>query len=94
VQVLDDVVLRRKTGAGALRGPTLLILGLRPNGKKEIIDFRLGSAESAAQWEQFLGDLIRRGLTGQRLEMLCVDGDSGLLATLPTDYPEVPVQRC
>jgi transposase-like protein len=38
-----------------------------------VIDFRLASAESAAQWEQFLGDLMRRGLTGAQLEMLCVD---------------------
>jgi putative transposase len=94
VLVLDGVVLRRKTGAGALARPVLVALGLRPDGKKEIIDFRLASAESAAQWEHFLGDLIRRGLTGERLEMLCVDGGAGLLAALPTAYPEVPVQRC
>ena len=94
VLVLDGVVLKRKTGAGALARPVLVALGLRPDGKKEVIDFRLASAESAAQWEQFLGDLIRRGLTGERLEMLCVDGGAGLLAALPTAYPEVPVQRC
>jgi transposase-like protein len=94
VLVLDGVVLRRKTGAGALARPVLVALGLRPDGKKEVIDFRLASAESAAQWEQFLGDLIRRGLTGERLEMLCVDGGSGLLAALPTAFPDIPVQRC
>jgi putative transposase len=94
VLVLDGVVLRRKTGAGALARPVLVALGLRPDGKKEVIDFRLAGAESAAQWEQFLGDLVRRGLTGERLEMLCVDGGAGLLAALPTAYPEVPVQRC
>jgi transposase-like protein len=94
VLVLDGVVLKRKTGAGALARPVLVALGLRPDGKKEVIDFRLASAESAAQWEQFLGDLVRRGLTGERLEMLCVDGGSGLLAALPTAYPGVPVQRC
>jgi putative transposase len=94
VLVLDGVVLKRKTGAGALARPVLVALGLRPDGKKEVIDFRLASAESAAQWEQFLGDLVRRGLSGERLEMLCVDGGSGLLAALPAAYPEVPVQRC
>jgi putative transposase len=94
VLVRDGVVLRRKTGAGALAPPVLVALGLRPDGKKEVIDFRLASAESAAQWEQFLGDLVRRGLHGQCLEMLCVDGGAGLLAALPTAYPEVPVQRC
>jgi Transposase, Mutator family len=109
VLVLDGVVLKRKTGAGALARPVLVALGLRPDGKKEVIDFRLASAESAAQWEQFLGDLVRRGLHGERLEMLCVDGlpdrsgvgaplpnptgQSGLLAALPTAYPDIPVQR-
>jgi transposase-like protein len=94
VLVLDGVVLKRKTGAGALARPVLVVLGLRPDGKKEVIDFRLATAESAVQWEHFLGDLIRRGLTGERLEMLCVDGGSGLLAALPTAFPGLPVQRC
>lgn len=94
VLMLDGVVLARKTGAGAIRRPVLVALGLRPDGKKEIIDFRLAASESAAEWEAFLGDLIRRGLTGERLEMLCVDGGHGLLAALPTAFPGVPVQRC
>jgi putative transposase len=55
----------------------LVALGLRPDGKKEVIDFRLASAESAGPWEQFLNDLIRRGLAGTHLEMLCVDGWPG-----------------
>jgi hypothetical protein len=54
----------------------------------------LAAAESAAQWEHFLGDLVRRGLVGERLEMLCVDGGTGLLAALPTAFPDIPVQRC
>src|SRR5687768_11194607 len=41
-----------------------------------------------------LAILVRRALTGERLEMLCVDGGSGLLAALPTAFPDVPVQRC
>ena len=94
VLMLDGVVLARKTGAGAIRRPVLVALGLRPDGKKEIIDYRLATGESAAQWEQFLSDLWRRGLTGERLEMICVDGGQGLLAALPIVYPAIPVQRC
>jgi putative transposase len=94
VLMLDGVVLARKTGLGAIRRPVLVALGLRPDGKKEIIDYRLATGESAAAWEQFLTDLWRRGLTGQHLEMICVDGGQGLLAALPTVYPGVPVQRC
>lgn len=94
ILMLDGVVLSRKTGAGALKRPVLVALGIRPDGKKEIIDFRLATAESAQQWTLFLTDLVERGLTGQRLEMVCVDGGSGLLAALPTVYPNIPVQRC
>jgi transposase-like protein len=92
--MLDGVVLARKTGAGAVRRPVLVALGLRADGRKEVIDFRLAPAESAAAWEGFLGDLIRRGLTGEGLEMICVDGGSGLAAALPTAFPNIPVQRC
>ncbi len=47
--MLDGVVLARKTGDGALRRPVLVALGLRHDGKKEIIDFRLAASESAAE---------------------------------------------
>lgn len=92
--ILDGVVLSRKTGAGALKRPVLVALGLRPDGRREIIDFRLARAESAAEWEDFLTDLLRRGLTGAGTEMICIDGGSGLLAALPSVYPAIPVQRC
>jgi putative transposase len=54
--MLDGFVLSRKTGAGALRRPILVALGLRHDGKKEIIDFRLAASESAAECEKFLAD--------------------------------------
>jgi putative transposase len=92
--MLDGVVLSRKTGAGALHRPVLVALGLRHDGKKEIIDFRLAASESAAEWEKFLADLYRRGLTGEGLDMICVDGGGGLLAALPSVFHAIPVQRC
>ena len=92
--MLDGVVLARKTGAGALRRPVLVALGILPDGRKEIIDFQLARAESAAEWERLLTSLHRRGLTGEGLEMICVDGGNGLLAALPFVYPDIPVQRC
>jgi putative transposase len=92
--MLDGVVLARKTGAGAIRRPVLVALGIRFDGKREVIDFRLAGSESAVEWERFLADLYRRGLTGASLEMICVDGGQGLLAALPTVYPGIAVQRC
>ena len=38
VLMLDGVVLSRKTGAGALKRPVLVALGMRGDGRKEILD--------------------------------------------------------
>lgn len=92
--MLDGVVLSRKTGAGAVKRPVLVALGIRPDGRKEIIDYRLCASESAAEWERFLTDLYKRGLTGDGLDMVCVDGGKGMLAALPIVFPNLPVQRC
>ena len=94
VLILDGVVLARKTGARALKRPVLVALGLRPDGGKEIIDFRLATSDSAAQWEMFVNDLQRRGLNGQDLGMICTDSGQGLIAALSMVYPNVPLQRC
>lgn len=92
--ILDGVVLSRKTGAGALKRPVLVALGLRHDGKKEILDFRLASSESEREWETFLNSLFDRGLDRHSFEVVCVDGGKGLLAALPTVYPYKPIQRC
>jgi putative transposase len=94
VLMLDGVVLARKTGAGAIRRPVLVALGLHRDGRKEVIDYRLAASESAAEWERFLTDLFRRGLSGDGVQVICVDGGSGLLAALPVVFPGIPVQRC
>ena len=94
VLVFDGVVLSRRTGAGALRRPVLVALGIRPDGTKEILDFVLAPAESQPAWEQFLTDLQRRGLTTEGLELIVTDGGPGLVAALPIVCPGVPVGRC
>ena len=62
VLMFDGVALSRKTGAGAIRRPVLVALGIRPDGKKEVIDFRLAQGESQAAWETFPNELYNRGL--------------------------------
>jgi len=94
VLLLDGVVLARKSGAGALRRPVLVALGIRLDGTREIIDFRLAPAESQPAWEGFLNDLHARGLTGEGLRLIVTDGGTGLLAALPLVYPRVAVGRC
>jgi transposase-like protein len=90
--ILDGIVVKRKTGAGTLTRPVLVALGLRHDGKKEVIDFRLAASESGTEWRLFLTDLANRGLTG--FEVICADGGQGLISILPEVYPSIPLQRC
>lgn len=94
VLALDGVVLARRTGAGAVRRPVLVALGITNAGQREVLDFRLVHAESRAAWEAFLTDLRSRGLTGDSTALIAVDGGEGLLAALPLVFPHVRVQRC
>jgi len=98
---LDGVVLKRKTGAGAVKKVVLVALGITPEGKKEVIDFFTAFGESQNAWETFLADLYRRGLDAgggplakEGVEMIIVDGGKGLMSALPLVYPRIPVQRC
>jgi len=58
ILILDGVVLKHKTGAGAQKRTVLVALGIRPDGKKEIIDFRQAFSESQYAWEGFLNHLL------------------------------------
>lgn len=92
--VFDGVYLRSKTGAGAQRSPVLVLLGLRGDGRKELIDFFQARSEGEGPWCQFLTGLLERGLSMEGVEVLVVDGGSGLLAALENLLPAIPVQRC
>ena len=90
--ILDGICIKRKTGAGSLTRPVLVALGIRPDGKKEVIDFRLARAESGPEWNRFLTDLVQRGMSAP--EVICADGGEGLISILPDVYPTIPLQRC
>lgn len=92
--LFDGVVLARKTGAGSLRRPVLVVLGLLPDGKREVIDWCLAKSESQAEWERFLVSLYRRGLEGRGVKIVGTDGGAGLIAALQVVYPSLPLQRC
>ena len=62
---LDGIVLKKKTGFGAKKRMVLVAYGIRVDGKRELIDFMVGNAESEKRWWRFLNDLYRRGLTGE-----------------------------
>jgi putative transposase len=64
------------------------------DGRRELLAFVRAKSESQAAWEGLLKDLYRRGLRGQRLQLVITDGCPGLAAAIPAVYPRARQQRC
>ena len=92
--LLDGVTMKVKHPGGMQKKLVLVAYGIRADGTRQLIDFKLAKSESQAEWESFLEDLHRRGLEGTQLRLIATDGGSGLGAAIGIVYPRVPHQRC
>jgi putative transposase len=71
---------------------TLVLIGVRPDGTKEVVALEDGYRESAESWRTVLRDLKRRGL---RAPVLAIgDGALGFWAAVREVWPETAEQRC
>lgn len=91
---LDGIVLKKRSGFGARKRVVLVAYGIRADGKRELIDFTLVSAESEKKWWRFLNDLYRRGLSGEALALVVTDGNAGLENAVDLVWSFVKRQRC
>lgn len=79
---------------GVERKVMLCALGVRKDGTKKILSFRLVDQEDEAVWSAFLVELKARGLKGDHLKMITTDGHPGLLKALRQHFTFVQQQRC
>jgi transposase-like protein len=70
----------------------LVLIGVRLDGKKEVITIEDGYRESTESWASLLRDLKRRGMPAPVLAV--GDGALGFWAALREVYPEAQEQRC
>ena len=91
---LDGVTLKVKGALGVRKKLLLCAYGITTAGTRELIGFRQATAESEAQWEAFLRDLYQRGLVGEHVQLVTIDGNAGLHKALATVCPYLPIQRC
>lgn len=90
----DGIRIKVRSCGTVVKKVMLVAYGIRSDGTRELIDFRLVKSESEADWTVFLNDLYRRGLKGERLRVIIIDGGKGLKAALDMIYPHVKRQRC
>ena len=70
----------------------LTLIGVLPDGTKEVVALEDGYRESTESWKTLLRDLKRRGLPPPKLAI--ADGALGFWAALRDIYPEAEEQRC
>jgi len=70
----------------------LVMIGVRPDGRKEVVALEDGYRESTESWASVLRDLKQRGLRAPVLAI--ADGALGFWAALREVYPETQEQRC
>src|SRR6202163_4783612 len=92
--LLDGVWLKVRRAFGPQRVLLLVAYGVRTDGRRQLLAFVRAKSESQAGWEGLLNDLYRRGLRGQRLQLVITDGCAGLAAAIPAVYPRARHQRC
>lgn len=71
---------------------TLVMLGVKPDGTKELIAVEDGYRESAEHWGSVLRDLKRRGMRAPAVAV--GDGALGFWAAVGEVWPETREQRC
>mgnify|MGYP001070302131 CR=1 FL=1 len=91
---LDGIVVKVRSCGKVRKKLVLVAYGIKSDGTRELIDYRPANSESENDWLVFLNDLYRRGLKGERLRMIIIDGGKGLKAALDMVYPHVRRQRC
>jgi transposase-like protein len=95
VYVFFDGVVKKVVSCGkAVKKVILVAYGIRRDGHREVIDYRIAKSESEHDWTVFLSDLYQRGLKGEHLRLIITDGGHGLLKALDMLYPHVSQQRC
>ncbi len=72
--------------------PILAVIGIRTDGVREVLAFRVGDCEHQAAWADLLADLKTRGV--QQVDLWVTDGQQAMLNALAAKFPGAPRQRC
>ena len=70
----------------------LVAIGFTSDGRREILDWRVGDSESEATWGDLFRQLKDRGLKG--LSLVTSDAHGGIIAALRRHFQGVAWQRC
>lgn len=87
VLMLDGIYLSKDQLA-------IAAIGITADGRKHVLDFELGSSESAEVARDLMGRLTKRGFHCDRPLLAVLDGSDALRSAVKEFFPSAIVQRC
>lgn len=92
--ILDAITLKIRYNNNYHNRKVLTAYGITLFGQRRLLDFVQAKGEPFEAWEGLLNSLHNRGLKGDNLKLITIDGCGGLHSALEVVYPHVSIQRC
>ena len=89
---MDGIVLKVRTDNKVINKCVYIVIGLKPDGLKEVLGFWIEKTESAAFWMSVLTDLKARGV--EDILIACTDNLKGFTQAIKAVFPQTITQLC
>lgn len=89
---MDGIVFKVRENSKVINKTVYIAVGLRRDGKKEVLGLWLGKNESAAFWMTVLTDIKARGT--EDILITATDNLNGFTSTIKSVFPESKTQIC
>jgi putative transposase len=89
---MDGIVLKIREDHKVINKCVYIVIGLKSDGKKEVLGFWIEKTESASFWMSVLTDLKARGV--EDILIACTDNLKGFTQAIEAVFPEAVTQLC
>ena len=89
---MDGIILKVRTDNKVINKCVYIVIGLKPDGMKEVLGFWIEKTESAAFWMSVLTDLKARGV--EDILIACTDNLKGFTQAIKAVFPQAVTQLC
>ena len=94
VALIIDGMYVRVRQCGKRKRPVVAVIGVRADGRRELLAIRVCYSENSTEIEGMLRHVKQRGVLGVNLQVVTIDGNKGLESAVLAVYGNVRIQDC
>jgi transposase-like protein len=89
---MDGIVMKIREDTKVINKCVYVVIGLKPDGRKEVLGFWIAKTESASFWMTVLTELKARGV--EDILIACTDNLKGFTQAIAAVFPQAVTQLC